>query len=63
MADDPKKKDFRDRNRVSGEQTYEVRHFAEEAGISLDQARNLIKRFGSNRELLRREAQKLKESP
>ena len=38
MPDDPKKTDYRDRDRVAGKQDYEARYFAQEAGISLQQA-------------------------
>ncbi|TKB28976.1 MAG: DUF3606 domain-containing protein, partial [Mesorhizobium sp.] len=38
MADDKTKTDSRDRSRVAGGEDYEVRHFAEEAGITPDQA-------------------------
>lgn len=60
MADDPRKEDNRDRSRVSGSEDYEVRYFAEQNGISTEQARDLIRRFGNDRETLNREAQKLK---
>jgi hypothetical protein len=60
MADNPHKEDNRDRSRVSGSEDYEVRYFADQNGISMDQARELIARFGNDRETLNREAQKLK---
>ncbi|MER8766779.1 DUF3606 domain-containing protein [Mesorhizobium sp. M0968] len=44
MADDKRKRDFRDRNRV-----YEVEYFAEQNGITPDQARQLIKTHGNDR--------------
>lgn len=62
MADDKTKTDFRDRSRVSGEEDYEVRHFAEEAGISVEQARTLIQRHGNDRETLHDLAESLKRS-
>lgn len=62
MADDPNKKDFRDRNRVAGDQDYEVQYFAEEMGISPEQVRELIGRFGNDREMLEREVAKMKRS-
>jgi hypothetical protein len=49
MPDEPKK----------GED-YEVHYIVEESGITLDQARDLVKHFGSNRQALLREAKKLK---
>ena len=62
MADDKTKTDFRDRSRVAGEEDYEVRHFAEEAGISAEQARTLIKRHGNDRKMLHELAESLKRS-
>jgi hypothetical protein len=49
-----------DRSRVSASDRYEVQHFAERAGISTDEARELIERFGNDRETLEREANKLR---
>lgn len=60
MADDPHKEDNRDRSRVSGSEDYEVRYFADQNGISMEQARELIRKHGNDRETLNREAQKLK---
>lgn len=63
MADDKSKTDARDRNKVAGDEDYEVRHFAERNGISVDDARTLIERFGNDRkELERRAAQLRKEA-
>jgi hypothetical protein len=61
MADDPNKEDSRDRSRVSGSEDYEVRYFAEQNGISLDQARELIRTHGNDRETLNAAAQRLKQ--
>ena len=58
-GDDKTKQDNRDRSRVAGDEEYEIRYFAEEAGISMDQARELIDRFGNDRETLMREAKKI----
>lgn len=60
MADDPNKKDFRDRDRVAAEQDHEVRYFAEKNGITQDQVRELIAKHGNMREDLEREAKKLR---
>ena len=60
MADDKTKTDYRNRGRVAGEEDYEVRDFAEEAGISQDQARTLIKRHGNDRKMLHELAETLK---
>jgi hypothetical protein len=56
MADDKTKMDKRDRNRVAGDENYEVQFLAQEAGISLEQARELIDRYGNDREVLMRQA-------
>ncbi|WP_353041162.1 DUF3606 domain-containing protein [Mesorhizobium sp. M1217] len=36
MADDKRKRDFHDRNRVSADEDYEVEYFAEQNGITPD---------------------------
>jgi hypothetical protein len=59
MADDLRKQDNRDRSRVSGSEDYEVRHFAEQNGISIDQARELIRTHGNDREALTAAARRL----
>jgi ribosomal protein L6P/L9E len=61
MADDKTVTDSRDRSRVAAEQDYEVRHLAQEAGISLDQARHLIAVHGNDRETLMQAAARLTE--
>jgi Protein of unknown function (DUF3606) len=55
MPDDKTKVGEPDRSRVSGDQDYEVRHFAEKYGLSREQARDLIARHGSNRQKLEEE--------
>ena len=50
MPDDKTKVGEPDRSRVSGDQDYEVRYFAEKHGISIEGAIDLINRFGNNRE-------------
>nr|WP_240992628.1 DUF3606 domain-containing protein [Mesorhizobium ciceri] len=42
MPDDKTKTDNPDRSQVAGDEDYEVRHLAEEAGITPKQARTLI---------------------
>ena len=59
MPDDTTKRDNRDRSRVAAKQDFEARYFAQEAGISLEQAADLIERFGHDREKLMREAGQL----
>ena len=59
MTDDKTERDARDGTRVAGGQDSEVQLFAQEHGISMEQARNLIAKFGANRQVLDREAWKL----
>ncbi|MER9655753.1 DUF3606 domain-containing protein [Mesorhizobium sp. M0152] len=59
MTDDKTKRDFRDRDRVSGDEEYEVGYLASKFGLSIPQARDLIARHGNNRETLEREAKAL----
>lgn len=49
-----------DRKRVAAAERYDVQHLAERHGISTDEARELIERFGTDREILDREAEKLR---
>ncbi|MES0055135.1 DUF3606 domain-containing protein [Mesorhizobium sp. LNJC394B00] len=58
MADDKSKRDFRDRNRVSVDEDYEVRHFAKQHRITPEQVRELIREHGNDRKRLEREARK-----
>jgi hypothetical protein len=60
MADDKSKQDNRDRLRVAGGEDYEVRHLADEAGITWEQARELIKRYGNDRDKLMEHARNLR---
>jgi hypothetical protein len=59
MSDDKTKKDYHDRDRVSGSEDYEVRYFADRHGLEPDQVRDLIRRHGNDRETLDREAARL----
>lgn len=59
MADSKQKKGGGDRRRVASGQGYEVGYFARKHGISRDQARDLIKRIGNDREKLNAAAAKL----
>ena len=52
MADDTSNRGGQDRARVAGGQEYEVRHFAEQNGISIEQAEQLIAQHGNSRERL-----------
>ncbi|HEV2512584.1 DUF3606 domain-containing protein [Bosea sp. (in: a-proteobacteria)] len=60
MADDKAKRGGTDRRQVAAGQGYEVNYFARKHGISRDQAENLIKRVGNDREKLNAAAEKLK---
>jgi hypothetical protein len=60
MADDKKKRGAQDRRRVSGSEGYEVSYFARKHGISKQQAEDLIKRIGGDRDKLNAAAEKLK---
>jgi len=59
MPDDKSMRDKRDRGRVAAEEDFEARYFAQEAGISLEQAKELIERFGHDRDTLLREASQM----
>ncbi|RWE11574.1 MAG: DUF3606 domain-containing protein [Mesorhizobium sp.] len=60
MADDRTKRDFRDRDRISADEDYEVEYFAQKVGLTAQQVRELIARHGNDRETLEREAKKLR---
>lgn len=60
MADDKGKRDFRDRDRVSANDDYEVEYFAQKVGLTPQQVRELIRKHGNARETLEREAKALK---
>ncbi|UCI33820.1 DUF3606 domain-containing protein [Mesorhizobium sp. B4-1-4] len=62
MADDKTKRDFRDRDRVSGSEDYEVAYFARKFQLTMPEARDLIKKHGNDRETLEREAKALAKS-
>ena len=59
MSDDKSKRGGQDRSRVSAEEDYEVRYFANKHGISTEQAEQLIAQHGNNREELDRAAELL----
>jgi len=56
MTDDTSNTDMTDRSKFSAREEYDARFFAQEAGISLDEAEVLIERFGNDRSTLMREA-------
>lgn len=61
MSDDKSKRGITDRARVAAGEGYEVSYFARKHGISRDEAEQLIKTVGNNREKLNEAAEKLKE--
>jgi hypothetical protein len=63
MRDDKSKRGSRDRSRVSGSEKYEVSYFAKKHGITMEQARELIKTVGNSRAKLDAAAEKLKKPP
>jgi hypothetical protein len=60
MSDDKNNRGAGDRSRVAGGEAYEVEHFASKHGITAEQARNLIKEIGNDREELDAAAARLK---
>ena len=62
MTDDKDKRDNRDRSKVAGGEDNEVRYLAEKTGISSAQARDLVDRFGNDRQMLLDHAQRLKKT-
>ena len=61
MADDKSKRDFRDRNRVSAAEEYEVEHFAQRNGITVEQTLALIRTHGNDRDRLTEAAKAFRE--
>jgi hypothetical protein len=59
MSDDKNKLGYQDRDRVSGDEEYEVGYFASKYGLSIPQARELIAKYGNDRETLERTAKTL----
>lgn len=60
MADDKNNRGAQDRARVSGSETYEVDYFAGKHGLTREQAEGLIRQHGNSREVLDREAERMK---
>ncbi|QIA21851.1 DUF3606 domain-containing protein [Mesorhizobium sp. AA22] len=52
MTDDKSKRDFRDRNKISAYDDYEVNFFALQNNITPAQVRELIRRHGNDRATL-----------
>jgi hypothetical protein len=62
MADSKTNRSGRDRSRVAAGQGYDVSYFARKHGITAQQARDLIKEVGNDREKLNAAVAKLKGS-
>jgi hypothetical protein len=61
MSDDKNQTDNRDRSQVAGDEEYEVGYVASKFGLSTVQVRELIAEFGNDRDVIEREAAKLKQ--
>jgi hypothetical protein len=62
MADDKSKRGAGDRARVAGGEGYEVSYFAQKHDITRQQAQDLIKEVGNDRDNLDEAAAKLKKA-
>ena len=50
MADDKNLRDNRDRERVAGNEEYEVNYLAQKLNVSAEEVRKAIEQVGNNRE-------------
>lgn len=53
MADDKNKKDARDRNRVAGDERYEIDYLVKELGVSRTEVEAAIKAVGNDRQKIK----------
>lgn len=60
MADDKSKTDNRDRSKVAAGEDYEVQYLADQTGITTEQARTLVRRYGNDRAKLMEEAKTMR---
>lgn len=60
MSGDKTQIDNRDRFRLAGGKNFEVDYLVQQAGITREQAQELIKRFGNDRETLFKHARDLR---
>lgn len=60
MSEDPTQASDPVRYRAGVGERYEIEHLASRHGLTPDEARQLIERFGSDREALDREAEKIR---
>ncbi|TIW56407.1 MAG: DUF3606 domain-containing protein, partial [Mesorhizobium sp.] len=49
MTDDKSKRDYHDRDRVSGDEEYEVGYLASRFGLTIPEVRELIRKHGNDR--------------
>lgn len=61
MPDDTRR-DVRDRPHVSADD-YELRHFADQHDLTPDEVRELIRKYGTNRDVLEQAAKTLRDRP
>ncbi|AZO48840.1 MAG: DUF3606 domain-containing protein [Mesorhizobium sp.] len=59
MTDDKSKRDYHDRDRVSGDEEYEVGYLASRFGLTIPEVRELIRKHGNDRGTLERAAEQL----
>ena len=53
MADDKKKRDFRDRTRINVNEDYELQYWSEELGVSKEEVREAVEKVGESVERVR----------
>lgn len=63
MADDKTNRGEPDRSKVSGSEDYELDYLARQNGMSREQARELVRRVGNNRDKLDEAAKRMKHRP
>ncbi|UVK57426.1 DUF3606 domain-containing protein (plasmid) [Mesorhizobium sp. AR02] len=56
MGDDKTKRDIHDRDRVPGDEEYEVGYLASKFGLAIPEVRDLQEKHGNEREPVEREA-------
>lgn len=62
MADDTSKRGDADRRQVAGSEDYEVSYFARKHGLTTEQAEQLIREVGNDRDKLDAAAERVKAS-
>ena len=46
MSDDPKKRDFRDRDRINVKEDYELRYWTKELGVTPEKLKQTVEKVG-----------------